>query len=163
MTATNPLLTPSPLQYHAPEFDKIKVEHYQPAMEQGIAEHAAEIEKIANNPDAATFENTIVAMEQSGDLLERASSVFYNMTGTISNDEILKIQTAMSPKLAAHSDNINLNPTLFARIKAIYDNRANLNLDAESVRLVESLLRSFCPFRCLTDRRNRKTKILCFE
>lgn len=137
VTATNPLLTPSPLQYHAPEFDKIKVEHYQPAMEQGIAEHAAEIEKIANNPDAATFENTIVAMEQSGDLLERASSVFYNMTGTISNDEILKIQTAMSPKLAAHSDNINLNPTLFARIKAIYDNRANLNLDAESVRLVE--------------------------
>ena len=92
VATTNPLLVASTLQYGAPEFDKIKVEHYQPAMEQGIVEHAAEIEKIANNPDAATFENTIVAMEQSGDLLERASSVFYNMTGTISNDEILKIQ-----------------------------------------------------------------------
>ncbi|HCU64430.1 MAG TPA: dipeptidyl carboxypeptidase II [Rheinheimera sp.] len=158
VTASNPLLQPSSLQYQAPEFDKIKVEHYQPAMEQGIAEHAAEIEKIANNPEAATFENTIVAMEQSGALLDRASSVFFNMTGTISNPDILKIQSEMAPKLAAHGDNINLNPTLFARVKAIYDNRANLNLDAESLRLTEVYYDRFVRAGALlTD--EQKTKI----
>lgn len=158
---TNPLLAPSPLPFFAPEFDKIKVEHYQPAMEQGIAEHAAEIEKIANNPEAATFDNTIVAMEKSGSLLDRAASVFFNMTGTISNPEILKIQTAMSPKLAAHSDNINLNPALFARVKAIYDNRANLQLDAEATRLVEVYYERFVRAGALlTDEQKVKIRAL---
>ena len=137
VVASNPLLSASPLQYGTPEFDKIKVEHYQPAIEQGIAEHAAEIEKIANNPEVASFDNTLVAMEKSGALLDRASTVFFNMTGTISNPDILQIQTDVTPKLSAHGDNINLNPALFARVKAIYDNRANLQLDAESLRLTE--------------------------
>ena len=136
-TMSNPLLKPSPLQYQAPQFDLIKVEHYLPAMEAGITEHAAEVEAIANNPEPATFENTIVALEKSGGLLERASNVFFNMTGTISNPEILKIQATMAPKLAAHGDNISLNPKLFARVKAIYDGRANAQLDSEALRLVE--------------------------
>jgi len=158
VAATNPLLVASTLQYGAPEFDKIKVEHYQPAMEQGIVEHAAEIEKIANNPEAATFENTIVAMEKSGELLDRASTVFFNMTGTISNPEILKIQSAMAPKMSAHGDNINLNPTLFARVQAIYDNRASLNLDAEALRLTEVYYDRFVRAGAkLTD--EQKTKI----
>ncbi len=136
-TMSNPLLKPSPLQYQAPQFDLIKVEHYLPAMEAGMTEHAAEVEAIANNPEPATFDNTIVALEKSGGLLERATNVFFNMTGTISNPEILKIQATMAPKLAAHGDNISLNPKLFARIKAIYDGRANAQLDSEALRLVE--------------------------
>lgn len=136
-TMANPLLTVSPLQYQAPQFDLIKVEHYLPAMEAGIIENAAEIETIANNTEAATFDNTIVALEKSGALLDRATSVFFNMTGTISNPEILKIQAAMAPKLAAHGDNISLNPKLFARVKAIYDTRKELKLDSEALRLVE--------------------------
>ncbi len=136
-TMTNPLLKASPLQYQAPQFDLIKVEHYLPAMEAGIAENAAEIEAIANNSEAATFDNTIVALEKSGALLDRATSVFFNMTGTISNPEILKIQATMAPKLAAHGDNISLNPKLFARVKAIYDTRNELKLDSEALRLVE--------------------------
>lgn len=136
-TMANPLLTVSPLQYQAPQFDLIKVEHYLPAMEAGIIENAAEIETIANNTEAATFDNTIVALEKSGALLDRATSVFFNMTGTISNPEILKIQATMAPKLAAHGDNISLNPKLFARVKAIYDTRKELKLDSEALRLVE--------------------------
>ena len=136
-TMANPLLTVSPLQYQAPQFDLIKVEHYLPAMEAGITENAAEIETIANNTEAATFDNTIVALEKSGALLDRATSVFFNMTGTISNPEILKIQATMAPKLAAHGDNISLNPKLFARVKAIYDTRKELKLDSEALRLVE--------------------------
>lgn len=136
-TMANPLFKVSPLQYQAPQFDLIKVEHYLPAMEAGITENAAEIEVIANNTEAATFDNTIVALEKSGALLDRATSVFFNMTGTISNPEILKIQATMAPKLAAHGDNISLNPKLFARVKTIYDTRNDLKLDSEALRLVE--------------------------
>lgn len=137
VAAENPLLKRSSLQYQAPEFDKIKTEHFLPAMLQGIEEHAKEIEAIANNAEPATFDNTIVAMEKTGDLLGRSSGIFFNLSGSNSNAEILKIQAEISPKLAAHSDNINLNPTLFARVKAVYDNRASLNLDPESLRLTE--------------------------
>ncbi|WP_337880296.1 M3 family metallopeptidase [Rheinheimera sp.] len=142
-TSSNPLLTMSPLQYEAPPFDKIKVEHYQPAIEEGMKQHLAEIEVIANSTEAATFENTIVAMEKSGELLNRAAGVFFNMTGTISNPEIQKIQAELAPKLAAHSDNISLNPKLFARIKSIYDARATLSLDEAATRLVEDRYESF--------------------
>lgn len=142
-TSSNPLLTKSPLQYEAPPFDLIKVEHYQPAIEEGMKQHLAEIEAIANNPEPATFDNTIVAMEKSGELLDRAAGVFFNMTGTISNPEIQKIQGELAPKLAAHSDNINLNPKLFARIKAIYDARATLGLDEAATRLVEDRYTGF--------------------
>lgn len=134
---SNPLLAPSTLQYQAPDFSQIKDEHFKPALEQGIAENYQEILAIANNPAAPTFDNTIVAMEKSGALLTRASSVFYNLVGSNSNPELLKIQGEMAPKMAQHSDNINLNPALFARIEAIYNNRANLGLTPEQQRLVE--------------------------
>lgn len=133
----NPLFQASTLQYQAPDFSVIKDEHFQPALEQGIKEHYQEILAIANNPAAPTFDNTIVAMEKSGALLTRASSVFYNLAGSNSNPALRKIQGEMAPKMAAHSDNINLNPALFARIEAIYNDRNNLGLTPEAVRLVE--------------------------
>lgn len=133
----NPLFQASSLQYQAPDFSAIKDEHFQPALEQGIKEQYQEILAIANNPAAATFDNTIVAMEKSGALLNRASSVFYNLAGSNSNPELRKIQGEMAPKMAAHSDNINLNPALFARIEVIYNDRTNLGLTPEAVRLVE--------------------------
>ncbi|QYK10475.1 M3 family metallopeptidase [Shewanella mangrovisoli] len=133
----NPLFQASTLQYQAPDFNVIKDEHFQPALEQGIKEHYQEILAIANNPAAPTFDNTIVAMEKSGALLTRASSVFYNLAGSNSNPALRKIQGEMAPKMAAHSDNINLNPALFARIEAIYNDRNNLGLTPEAVRLVE--------------------------
>lgn len=133
----NPLFQASTLQYQAPDFSVIKDEHFQPALEQGIKEQYQEILAIANNPAAPTFDNTIVAMEKSGALLNRASSVFYNLAGSNSNPALSKIQGEMAPKMAAHSDNINLNPALFARIEAIYNDRNNLGLTPEAVRLVE--------------------------
>ncbi|MCT8867556.1 M3 family metallopeptidase [Shewanella xiamenensis] len=133
----NPLFQASTLQYQAPDFSVIKDEHFQPALEQGIKEQYQEILAIANNPAAPTFDNTIVAMEKSGALLNRASSVFYNLAGSNSNPAVRKIQGEMAPKMAAHSDNINLNPALFARIEAIYNDRNNLGLTPEAVRLVE--------------------------
>ncbi|MFB2813218.1 M3 family metallopeptidase [Shewanella xiamenensis] len=133
----NPLFQASTLQYQAPDFSVIKDEHFQPALEQGIKEQYQEILAIANNPAAPTFDNTIVAMEKSGALLNRASSVFYNLAGSNSNPALRKIQGEMAPKMAAHSDNINLNPALFARIETIYNDRNNLGLTPEAVRLVE--------------------------
>lgn len=133
----NPLFQASTLQYQAPDFNAIKDEHFQPALEQGIKEQYQEILAIANNPAAPTFDNTIVAMEKSGALLNRASSVFYNLAGSNSNPTLRKIQGEMAPKMAAHSDNINLNPALFARIETIYNNRNSLGLTPEAVRLVE--------------------------
>lgn len=133
----NPLLQASTLQYQAPDFSVIKDEHFKPALEQGIKEHYQEILTIANNPAAPTFDNTIVAMEKSGTLLTRASSVFYNLAGSNSNPALRKIQGEMAPKMAAHSDNINLNPELFTRIETIYNDRNNLGLTPEAVRLVE--------------------------
>lgn len=142
-TDMNPLMTASTLQYQAPDFSIIKTEHFKPAMLAGIDEHAKEIAAIANNPEPATFENTIVAMEKSGALLARAANVFYNLAGTDSNDEIRALQGEMAPLLSAHEDNIHLNDALFARVKAIYDSRASLELDAESLRLVEVVYDDF--------------------
>lgn len=133
----NPLFERSSLQYQAPDFTVIKDEHYLPAFIEAMAQHMTEIETIANNPEAPTFENTLVAMEKSGEMLNRVSRIFYNLVGSDSNEARRKIQSELAPKMAAHSDNINLNPALFARIKAIYDQRDELNLDAESIRLTE--------------------------
>lgn len=134
---TNPFFEPSTLQYQAPDFSVIKDEHFLPAFEEGMAQQMTEIEAIANNPVQPTFENTLVAMEKSGSLLTRVARVFYNLTGTDSNPERRKIQSELAPKMAAHSDNINLHPMLFARVKTIYEQREALDLDAESIRLAE--------------------------
>ncbi|WP_183573271.1 peptidyl-dipeptidase Dcp [Mucilaginibacter sp. X5P1] len=135
--STNPLLTASTLPFQAPPFDKIKDSDYEPAFEEGMKQQLAEMEKIANNSDAPTFENTFVAMEKSGVLLQRVNNIFNTVTGANTDSVLQKIQEEVAPKLAAHQDAIHLNAKLFKRIEAIYNNRAQLKLDPESARLVE--------------------------
>jgi peptidyl-dipeptidase Dcp len=135
--SSNPLITASTLPFQAPPFDKIKDEDYKPALEEGMKQHLAEIEKIANNPDAPTFENTLVAMEKSGVLLQRVNNVFNTVTGANTDTILQKVQEYIAPKLAAHQDAIHLNAKLFKRVEAIYNSRAQLKLDPESARLIE--------------------------
>jgi len=143
LAAVNPLLTASPLPYQLPPFELIKDEHFLPAFEQGMAENLREIDAIATNTAAPTFNNTIVAMERSGVLLDRAGIAFGILTGALTNPALEKFDGELSPQRAAHSDAITLNPTLFARIKALYDRRAALGLDAESLRLLERYYKDF--------------------
>ena len=109
MLSENPLLHPSVLPYQAPEFDAIKDEHYRAALEQGMKMHIAEIDTIATSSEDPTFENTVVAMEKSGRFLQRATSVFYNMANSCSNETIRALQSDMAPVLTAHEDDIYLN------------------------------------------------------
>lgn len=134
---TNPLLQPSTLPYQLPPFDQITNEHLAPALEAGMAEQRQEIDAIAGGKSPPTFENTIVAMERSGQLLQRASAVFFNLNSSNTNPEIEKIQAAMAPRLSAHSDSIYLNAQLFERVSALHARRSSLQLDAESRRLLE--------------------------
>jgi len=136
-SSTNPLLTQSALPYQAPPFDKIKDSDFKPALEQGMKEQIAEIEKIANNAEAPTFDNTLVAMEKSGELLTRANRVFNVLTGANTDSVLQKVQEEIAPEMASHQDAIYLNSKLFKRVKAIYDSRATLKLDPESARLIE--------------------------
>lgn len=135
--ADNPFMSPSTLPLMAPDFTRIRDEHYLPALLEGMKQHAAEVEAIANNPEPPTVENTLVALERSGALLMRTARVFGNLAGTDTNPTIQKVQAEFSPKMAAHQDSILLNPKLFERVKAIYDAREVLNLDPETKRLVE--------------------------
>src|SRR3546814_17619187 len=102
-----------------------------------MAEELAEVKAIAENPEAPTFENTIIALEKSGQVLGRATSVFYNLVGTDTNDVRQKLRAEYAPKFSAHGDAISLNADLFARIKTLYEQRDSLGLDAQGVRLVE--------------------------
>ncbi|MEV6907437.1 M3 family metallopeptidase [Amycolatopsis sp. NPDC051071] len=133
----NPFAAPSELPYALPPFDRIADEHFLPAFEAGLAEHTAEIEGIAGSAEPPTFENTIVALEKSGRLLSRVSSVFFNLAGSNANDEIQRVQAEMAPRLAAHADAIHLNPALFARINSLFERKDELGLDTESLRLLE--------------------------
>ncbi len=133
----NPLLTDTGLPYGMPAFDRIENEHFGPAIEQGMEEHMGEIEGIVANPAPATFENTIVALEESGQTLSAVMRVFSNLSGAHTNDELQALQREMSPRLAAHQDSIELNRALFERIEALYAVRDELELDAESLRLLE--------------------------
>nr|WP_225621824.1 peptidyl-dipeptidase Dcp [Xylella fastidiosa] len=137
VTTSNPLLTASSLPFQAPPFDKIKDSDYLPAFEEGMKQHLAEITKIAENPDAPTFENTIEMLEHSGTTLDRVSRIFFGLVHADTNDTRQKIQEEIAPKLAAHQDEIYLNPKLFTRIKSIYDQRDTLSLDPLQKRLVE--------------------------
>jgi len=139
----NPLLVESALPYHAPPFDRIKDEHYAPAYEKGMADELKEVEKIATNSEKATFENTIVALERSGELLGRVDRIFSNLAGCNTNPAIQKIEKEMAPKLAAHQDAVHLNGPLFARVQAIYNDRDKLGLDAESQWLIERYYKDF--------------------
>jgi peptidyl-dipeptidase Dcp len=139
----NPFFAPSSLPFQAPPFDKIKDEDYQPAIEAGMAEQRKEVQAIADNPAAPTFENTIVAMEKSGQLLDRVQQVFSAVTGANTNPVLQKVKAAEAPKLAAHRDAIYLDAKLFQRVATIYKERNSLKLDPESLRLVEFYYEEF--------------------
>ena len=139
----NPLLTASSLQFGYPPFDRIKNEHFEPAMVQGMAEQRAEIEAIASNVEPPTFENTVVAMEQSGQLLDRSARVFFGLSSAHTNDDIEAIQVRMSPQFAEHGDAILLDARLFERIDALYRKREQLALDPEALRLLEETHKDF--------------------
>jgi len=143
MSAPNPLLTPSPLPYHLPPFAAIKDEHFGPAFEQGMAEELKEVAAIAANPAVPTLDNTIIALENSGKLLDRTSTAFSILTGSLTNPALDQLDSVLSPRLAAHSDAIRLNHALFERVKNLYDRRQSLGLDAESARLLERYYKDF--------------------
>jgi peptidyl-dipeptidase Dcp len=139
----NPLLTESPLPFHLPQFDRLQDADFAPAYDQGIAAELAEVSSIAANPAPATFDNTIVALERSGSLLERVDTVFSNLNSANTNPVMQQVEREMAPKLSAQRDAIRLNPALFARIRALYNMRAQLGLDAESARLLERYYKDF--------------------
>ena len=132
----NPFFAPSTLPYSTPPFDKIRDEHYLPAFHEGMRQHLAEVHAIRNRRSAPTFENTIEALEKTGALLTRVSKVFFNLTESTTNPEIQKVQAEVAPLLAAHQDSIWLDAPLFARIRTVYEARAQLT-EPEAARLVE--------------------------
>ncbi|MBK8612946.1 MAG: M3 family metallopeptidase [Flavobacteriales bacterium] len=154
VVATNakpPMFLNTGLPFDAPAFDKIKDSDFRPAIEAGMVKHLAEIDSIANSPEAPTFENTIVGLEKSGRELTRASAIFYNLTGSATNDSLQAIKEALAPKLAAHGDAITLNGKLFQRIKAVYDNRAAMSMLPEDSRLLERYYERFVRAGALLD------------
>ena len=143
INAENPFFAPSKLPFETPDFSAITDEHYLPAITEGMTQQLAEIDAIANDPAPATVANTLEALERSGAVLRRATKVFQNLAGTDSNDAMRAIQSQIAPKLAAHLDAILLNPKLFERVNALYENRAALDLDPETLRLIEQQHRRF--------------------
>lgn len=141
--AQNPFFSASKLPNGTPAFNSIKTEHYVPAFEKGMQEHENDINKIVNSKEAPTFKNTIEALDRSGDLLNRVSTVFYNLLSAESNDEMMDISQTLSPKLSEHSNNINLNEALFKRVKVVYDARNSSGLNTEQIRLVEKIYEGF--------------------
>lgn len=140
----NPFFRTSTLPYQLPPFDLIRMEHYRPAFDQGMAEQLAEIAAITGNPAEPSFDNTLVAMERAGALLKRVAYVFYNQSSSDTNEELERIEAEVSPLLAAHKDAIHLDGALYARIKALYDARESLDLpDGESLRLIEKYHEEF--------------------
>jgi len=140
---SNPFYAESTLPFHAPPFDKIKDSDYQLAIEAGMAQQREEMKAIAENPQPPTFENTIVAMEKTGRLFDRAMSTFNAVTGANLNPTLQKVQEIEAPKLAAHFDAIFLDGKLFQRVKAIYDQRESLKLDPESAQLLDWYYKKF--------------------
>ena len=140
---TNPLLQESTLPYGAPQFDKIRNEHYMPAFQQGIAEAKAEIDAIAGNTEAPGFENTIEAMERSGKTLNRVSSIFFNVLEADSDEQMQQIAEEVSPLLTEYEMYVSLNEKLFARVKAVWEQRESLSLEKDQMRLLEKTYKSF--------------------
>ena len=136
-TRANPFLSRSTLPYELPPFADIREEHYLPAFQLGMSEQLAEVAAIAGNQEPPTFENTIEALERTGALLRRVSLVFFNQSSADTTPGIQETEATVSPLLAAHSDTINLDPALFARVDALYQRRAELGLDAEAQRVLE--------------------------
>lgn len=139
----NPFLTEWNTPYGVPPFDQIKTEHYLPAFEEAMRQQKAEIDSIVNNTEAPTFENTIEALEYSGALLDKVSAVFFNLSECENNEAMEEIAEKISGPLSKHSDDINLNAELFARIKAVYEQKDNLGLNGEQMRLLEETYKGF--------------------
>ncbi len=139
----NPFFKPFETEHGTPPFHLIKMEHYEPAFDEAIKQHQAEVDAIVANEETATFANTIEAMEYAGAMMDRVSSVFFNLISAESNDEMMEISQRLSPKLSEHSNNINLNEGLFERVKTVYDNRHESGLNSEQIRLVEKYYEGF--------------------
>jgi len=139
----NPFFQPYDTPFNVPPFDKIKNEHFKPAILEGIKKHEAEIDLIANNTEAPTFENTIVAMETAGELLSEVNRVFGNYNSANTNDELQAIAKETAPALSAHGDNIALNEKLFTRVKTLWNKKESLNLNLEKAKLLENRYKYF--------------------
>lgn len=139
----NPFLSEYKTPFGVPPFDEIKVQHYQPAIEAGIQEQNREIEQIISNEEPASFENTILAYDQSGRLLNKTTLVFYNIRSANTNDELLAVAREVTPILTSHRDNIALNEALFQRIKTVYNERYDSDLDSSQIRVVEKYYSDF--------------------
>ena len=155
--SNNPFLGAYNTPFDVPPFEQIKNEHYMPAFEEGIKQQKAEIEAIVNNPEAPTFENTILALDLSGMLLRNVELTFFSFTEAMSNDTLRDIAAEVTPMLTAHGDDIMLNEALFDRIKAVYDNRANENLDRAQERLLEKYYNSFVRSGALLSAEDKET------
>ncbi len=143
MSPSNPFFAPSPLPLHYPQFDRIRDSDFAPAFDAGMAEQLQQVQVIAENPEPPTFDNTLLALEKSGQLLDRATTVFFNLVGADTNDARNKLRNDYAPRFSAHSDAIQLNGKLFTRIQSLYDRRTQLGLDAESQRLIERYYTDF--------------------
>ena len=141
--AHNPFFTEYTTPFGVPPFDKIEVAHYKPAFEKGMEEQKKEIDAIVNNPEEPTFENTIVALDRSGELLTKVMYAFSGQSSVNTTDEIQALEQELYPVLSAHSDDISLNPALFTRVKVVYDKQASMNLNKEQKKLLEETYKGF--------------------
>lgn len=141
--ANNPFFGKFKTPFETPPFDKIKTEHYEPAFDEAIKQMEKEVKDIADNPQPATFDNTVVALERSGKLLETVASVFFNVLSAEADDEMMEISQRVSPKLSECTNNMYLNENLFARVKSVYDQRGSLNLSIEDAKLLEDTYEAF--------------------
>ncbi len=142
-TASNPFFSTYNTPFGVPPFDLIKPEHFEPAIEEGIKQQTTEIATITKQTATPTFANTVEALEASGDLLRRVNTVLGNLSGANTNNQLQQIAQTVAPKLAKHSDDIMLNPTLFGRVKAVYDQRSKLKLSGDQQRLLEKMYKNF--------------------
>jgi peptidyl-dipeptidase Dcp len=143
MDDSNPFFAPSSLPFHAPDFAAVKVEHFMPAFEEGMRQQLAQMDEIANQAAPPTLDNTLIAMERSGEVLDRVAPVFFHLSGAYTNDAIQKLEEEIAPKLASHSDNIYLNPKLFQRVETLWKGREQGNWSEEQKRLVEKYYENF--------------------
>jgi peptidyl-dipeptidase Dcp len=147
----NPFLVAPTTPFQTPPFDRIQNAHFLPAVQEGIRRHQAEIDVVVNNPEAATFDNTIVAMDMAGQFLDKVTSVFYSLLGTVTSPEMQDLATQISPLLSAHRDNIWLSEKLFARVKTVYDQRTAMKLTGDQLYLLENKYRAFVRRGALLD------------
>ena len=126
-----------------PDYEKFDGPDLEKTFEQALPMHLAEVEAIANNPDAPTFENTIIELELAGKLLDHVSAIFWNLTGSHTNDLLQSLERKMAPEISAHFSKVMMNPTLFARVNELYEKRETLSLDSEAMRVLEKAWKSF--------------------